>query len=123
MTLDPQSGKQPRRSPAMQLVSEVNIEGPTARPETPAPAPAPAHRPPPNFRQEYIERAVWKQGLLGALNAMTAVLAQRLIVLVSVSGGIWLTFLALHEPDIFKLGALLIYAIGIVGSSIWLAGR
>jgi hypothetical protein len=74
-------------------------------------------------RQEYIERAVWKQGLLGALNAITAVLAQRLIVLVAVCGGIWLTFLALHEPDIFKLGALLIYAIGVVGSSIWLAGR
>lgn len=61
--------------------------------------------------------------MLGAVSAATAILAQRLIVLVSVSGGIWLTFLALDHADAYRLGALAIYSVGVVGSSVWLAGR
>jgi hypothetical protein len=61
--------------------------------------------------------------MLGAVNTITAVLAQRLIVLVAVIGGIWLSYLGLQQPDVYKLGVLLIYAIGVVGTSIWLAGR
>jgi hypothetical protein len=77
----------------------------------------------PNLSQEYVHRAAWKAGVLGMLSTATAILAQRLIVLVAVSGGIWLTYLGLDQPDAYKLGALAIYALGIVGSSIWLAGR
>jgi hypothetical protein len=75
------------------------------------------------MRQEYIARFAWKQGMLGAVSTLTAVLAQRLIVLVAVIGGIWLTFLALDHADAYRLGALAIYCLGVVGTSVWLAGR
>jgi hypothetical protein len=68
-----------------------------------------------------MERAAWKAGLLGALSTATALLSQRLIVLVSTVGGIGLTYLGLHDPDAYKLGALAIYAVGVVLPVVWLA--
>lgn len=71
---------------------------------------------PPNlqFQQEYIHRAAWKAGVLGSINVLAMVLAGRLIGLVGIAGGIWLTFLALGQPDVpttqWKLIALGIYA-------------
>lgn len=67
--------------------------------------------------------AAWKQGFVGALNAVMLVTAARMIVLVAVLGGIGLTWLTLLEPNPYKLGALGIYAVAIVGSAVWLAGR
>ncbi|HEX3524700.1 MAG TPA: hypothetical protein VHT52_21755 [Stellaceae bacterium] len=79
-------------------------------------------RPPSNFQgDDVIHRAAWKAGFLGALSTATAILSQRLIVLVSATGGIMLTYLALQQPDAYKLGALGIYCAGVVIPAIWLA--
>ena len=59
--------------------------------------------------------------MMGALNVLTAVLSARLVVLVAVSGAIALTVLALETPDPYRLGALGIYALGVVVPSIWMA--
>jgi hypothetical protein len=72
---------------------------------------------------EYIHRAAWKAGLLGALNAATAILAVRLILLVSVCGAVALAYLALHDPDPYRLGALGVYAVLVVVPLIWLSAR
>ena len=65
--------------------------------------------------QRQAQRQAIAQGLM--------LLASRIIVLVSVTGGIGLTVLALGQPDPFRLGALAIYAGAIVCPSIWLASR
>lgn len=57
------------------------------------------------------------------MNAVTQVVAARMIVLVAVLGAIGLTVLALQSPDAYRLGALGIYAGAVVGSTVWLAGR
>jgi hypothetical protein len=61
--------------------------------------------------------------VIGALNILTAVLAVRLILLVAVSGAVWLTWLALQQPDPYRLGALGVYAAVIVVPMVWLAAR
>ena len=78
---------------------------------------------PPDLTQEFIHRAAWRAGVMGALNVAVMILAVRLVVLVAVGGGIVLTWLALQEPDPMRLGALGIYAAVIVVPCIWLAGR
>lgn len=61
--------------------------------------------------------------MLGALNVVTAVLAVRLILLVSVCGAIALAYLALTQPDPYRLGALAIYAVVVVLPMVWLSAR
>lgn len=72
--------------------------------------------------REFVHRAAWKAGVIGAMNALALVLAARFAVLVAIVGGIVLTAIALTSPDPYKLGALAIYAAFIV-PTIWLAGR
>lgn len=79
--------------------------------------------PPHELTKEFIARAAWKQGVMGALNVITTVLAVRLIVLVGVGGGIGLTFIALQQPDPWRLGALAIYGVLVMVPVVWLAGR
>jgi hypothetical protein len=76
-----------------------------------------------SYQQEYIHRASWKAGMLGALNAATAILAARLILLVAVCGAIGLTYLVLREPDPYRLAALGVYAGVVVVPLIWLTAR
>lgn len=71
---------------------------------------------------EIMHRAQWKSGVMGAVAVISQVLALRLLVLVAIAGGIWLTWIALATPDPFRLGALGIYGILIVVPTIWLAG-
>jgi hypothetical protein len=78
---------------------------------------------PPDLQQEYIHRAAWKAGVLGALNLATAILAVRLTLLVSVGGAIGVAYLVLKEPDPYRLGALAVYAGVVVVPLIWLAAR
>jgi hypothetical protein len=78
---------------------------------------------PPNPHTEYVHRAAWKAGVLGALNVAVAILAARLVVLVAVIGGIVLTWLALAVPDPVRLGALGIYCVAVVIPAVWLASR
>jgi hypothetical protein len=73
--------------------------------------------------QELVERAAWRAGVIGAVNVASMILAARLIVLISVLGGIVLTWTALADPNGYRLGALAIYSLCVVGSSVWLAGR
>ena len=72
---------------------------------------------------EYIHRAAWKAGVLGALNVIVLMTAVRLTLLVSVSGAIALAYLTLQNPDPFRLGALAVYAAIVVVPLIWLASR
>lgn len=78
---------------------------------------------PPNLGQEFVHRAAWKAGVMGAVNVLTAVLAVRLILLVSVSGASILAWVALAEPDLYRLGTLGVYAVVVVLPLIWLASR
>jgi hypothetical protein len=118
---DDPSANTPRRS-RMQLVGErQTADAPSPSPTIPPSTPRTTS--PPNLQQEYIHRAAWKAGLLGALNVATAILAARLVVLVAVIGGIALTWLALAVPDPVRLGALGIYCVAVVIPSVWLASR
>ena len=76
-----------------------------------------------NVQQEYIHRAAWKAGVLGAINVLIQVVAVRVIVLVAVSGGIVLASIALGDPDPWRLGVLTIYSLAVVVPVVWLASR
>jgi hypothetical protein len=81
---------------------------------------------PPSLTPEYIHRAAWKAGVLGALNVATVILAVRLTLLVSVGGAIWLTWLVCGgagAPDPLRLAALGVYAAAVVVPLVWLAAR
>lgn len=58
---------------------------------------------------------------MGAFNALALVIAARLILLVAVGGAIGLTYLALLNPDPYRLGALAIYTVAVVMPTVWLA--
>ena len=73
--------------------------------------------------QEMIHRTAWKAAVLGTLNAAVRVLAARNIVLVATLGAIFLTWLALRAPDPYRLGALAIYALGVLVPAVWLASK
>jgi hypothetical protein len=73
--------------------------------------------------REYIHRAAWKAGVMGALNVIVALIAVRLILLVSVSGAVALAYLALAQPDPYRLGALGVYGVLVVLPMVWLASR
>ena len=72
---------------------------------------------------ELQHRAVWKAGAIGALNVFTAILSLRLVVLVSIVGGIGLTWLCLQSPDPYRIGALFIYCGFVQCPVVWLASR
>jgi hypothetical protein len=77
---------------------------------------------PASFQQEFQHRAAWKAGVMGAFNVLAVVLAVRLILLVAVGGAIGLAWLALQQPDPYRLGALAIYCAVVVLPTIYLAG-
>lgn len=72
-------------------------------------------------QQEYIHRAAWKAGMLGAVNVMAKVLAARLIVLVAIVGGIMLALPALSNPDWVRMAILGVYCLGVVFPAVALA--
>ena len=83
---------------------------------------------PPNLTPEYIHRAAWKAGVLGALNVATVILAARLTLLLSVLGAIWLSWLVLstpsaNPPDVSRLAVLAVYVAVVVVPLVWLAAR
>lgn len=109
------SGNTPTPSRPMQLVGERVLPDPPqpmtlqemiSRSTTPSQTTAPP--------SEYVHRAAWKAGVLGALNVLVAVVAVRLILLVAVSGAIWLTYLALQSPDVMRLSVLGVYCAAVV---------
>ena len=70
---------------------------------------------------EYIHRAAWKAGVLGALNMAARILAGRAIVMIAVVGGIFLAYPALSQPDWFRVGILGVYCLGVVLPAVVLA--
>jgi len=70
-----------------------------------------------------VHRAAWKAAVLGTINVLVLLVAVRLILLVSVCGAVALAYLALSNPDPYRLGALLIYALTVVVPLIFLASR
>jgi hypothetical protein len=75
------------------------------------------------FQAEYVTRFAWKQGVMGAFNALALILAVRLTLLLSVVGAFFLAYLALQAAGPYQLGALGIYVAVIVVPLIWLAAR
>jgi hypothetical protein len=67
--------------------------------------------------------ASYKAGFIGAMNAIAVVVAARMICGLAVCGAIALTYVALQNPDPYRIAILAIYAVGVVGSVVWLAGR
>ena len=72
-------------------------------------------------QHEFVHRAAWKAAVMGTLNVLLFVIAARLIVLVAVAGGIGLTWIALADPNAYRLGALGIYGALVALPSVWLA--
>ena len=62
-------------------------------------------------------------GLLGTVNALSLVLAARMIVLVAITGAIVLTWVALQNPDPYRLIAIGIYCVAAVIPCVVLAAR
>lgn len=105
----------------MQLVAERVVEDAPAT--TPPPLPPTKAPQPDQLQREYIHRAAWKAGVLGALNLATRILAVRMILMIAVIGAIALTFSALLEHDMFRLIALGIYCAIVVVPVVILAAR
>lgn len=72
---------------------------------------------------EYVHRASWKAGVLGALNVATAILAVRLILLVAICGAVVLSYLVLQQPGPYPVAVLGVYTGVVVVPLIWLAAR
>lgn len=122
----PQSGDTRAHSRRMQLVAEKQLPDPLPPPSTSNPTTPTTTIPVQTqleFQKEVLTRTAWRASVLGALNVITAVLAVRLIVLVGVGGGIALTYIALQQPDQWRLGALAIYGVLVMVPVVWLAGR
>lgn len=60
---------------------------------------------------------------MGALNVAATILAARMILLVAVTGAIYLSWLSLAQPDIYRLACLAVYAVVVVVPLVWLASR
>lgn len=60
--------------------------------------------------------------MLGELNFLAAVLAVRMLALVGIVGAGLLAWLSETAPDVYKLGVLAIYCLG-VALVVWLASR
>ena len=74
---------------------------------------------PPN--PEIVQAAAWKAGMLGAFNALALVLAGRFLVLVAIGGEIFLTYMSIGNPDLYRLIALGIYCIFVVCPCVYMA--
>ena len=75
---------------------------------------------------EYVHRAVWKAGVMGALNLLAVVLAVRLVLLVAVIGALWLAKLAIEVPPTVQMPALILlgtYCLTTVIPLVWLSSR
>lgn len=72
---------------------------------------------------EYVHRAAWKAGVLGALNALSLILAVRLTLLCAVSGAFVLAYLAIQNATPYQSLVLVIYTAVVVVPLIWLAAH
>ena len=117
--LEPPPANTPRRT-NVHLLNEVYTPEETEPTRTPPPFLMPSPTPD-AIRQEQIRQASYKAAFVGTMNAIALVLTARLIVLISVLGAGWLTWVTLQSPDPYKLIALGIYCVGVVGGAVFLA--
>jgi hypothetical protein len=110
----------PRSRSPMQLVAErQTADPPPTRPMSSWPSSTPPTTPPPEYTEQAWARPdpanrAWKAGVLGAINVLAMVLAGRGLVLVAIAGAIFLTYLTLGNPDVYRLSALGIYCVAVV---------
>lgn len=83
--------------------------------KTPTPSPSPPVPP------EFIHRAAWKAGVLGALNVLSALLAVRLTLLLACAGAFVLCFLTIQTANLAQAMIVLIYTVVVVVPLIALA--
>lgn len=108
------SDAQPERSRKPMLLVAERME-----PDAPSPPVAPQESLfPPDSVKEY---RAWKAAALGTINVLAAVLAVRLILLVSVGGAIFLAWLAQDNP--YRIGAVGVYTASVVLPVVWLSSR
>jgi uncharacterized BrkB/YihY/UPF0761 family membrane protein len=109
----------------MQLVGERQIPDTATLSEVIAKAATTSQTPakPVSRETEYVHRAAWKAGVLGAFNVLAIILAIRFTLLVAVIGAIILALAVEREPDPWRLGALGVYALVVVLPTVWLASR
>ena len=75
---------------------------------------------------EYVHRAAWKAGVLGALNVVAVVLAVRLVLLVAVVGALYLAKIALDAPAALQMPAIVmlgVYCATVVIPMVWMSSR
>jgi hypothetical protein len=67
--------------------------------------------------------AIWKAGVLGALNFTALILSARLILLVAVAGACLLTWKTLEDPQIYRVIAISAFMALTVLPAVWLSAR
>ena len=72
---------------------------------------------------EFVHRAAWKAGVLGAVNVPLAVIAIRFILLVAVAGAIALSLLASQSTEPWRWIPAAVYAVTVVAPIVWLSSR
>lgn len=70
-----------------------------------------------------MARAAWRQGVIGSINVLAAVLAARLILMLATAGALLLTYLAIRTAQPLQLGAVALYLAGVILPLVWLAGK
>ena len=131
-TADQPSENMPPRSRAqMQLVAEKALPDPPASlssliaANTPTTSSTPK-APTVSRETEFVTRAAWRNGVMGALNLLAVVLAVRLVLLVAVLGALWLAKLAIEVPPSVQMPALVMlgtYCLTTVIPLVWLSSR
>ena len=129
-TADQPSENMPPRSRApMQLVGEKTLPDQPASLSSliAANTPTTSSTPKAAVREtEFVTRAAWRNGVMGALNLLAVVLAVRLVLLVAVLGALWLAKLALEVPPSVQMPALVMlgtYCLTTVIPLVWLSSR
>ena len=75
------------------------------------------------LNREYMTRSAWQAGVIGSINVLVLILSAKMIVLVAVLGGIYLTMIALAQPDPWRLASLAAYGLMVCVPVVWLASR
>jgi hypothetical protein len=125
----PSENMPPRSRAPMQLVGEKTIpEAQTLSGLIATATTTATTQPKPGVSREteFVHRAAWKAGVMGALNLLAVVLAVRLVLLVAVIGALWLAKLAIEVPPSVQMPALVMlgtYCLTTVIPLVWLSSR
>lgn len=74
-------------------------------------------------RREETEQRSYRAALIGSINVVAAILAARLILMLSVIGAIFLAWLALLGHDPVRVAVLALYTATVVIPLVWLCSR